>query len=60
METAAAILVQVIISPTSRLQQLLVAQANQNPQAAMEFLRPYYEAALAAVKRAEVENSALP
>lgn len=45
METAAAILVQVIISRTSGLQQLLVDKANQSPQEAMEFLWPYYEAA---------------
>ncbi len=59
METAAAILVHTIITRTSGLQQLLVAQANQGPQAAAEFLRPYYEAALAIIKKAAIENSAL-
>jgi len=59
METAAAILVQTIITRTSGLQQLLVARANQSPQAAVEFLKPYYEAALVAVKKVEVENSTL-
>lgn len=58
METAAAILVHTIITRTSGLQQLLVAKANQSPQAAVEFLKPYYEAALATVKKAEIENSA--
>lgn len=58
METAAAILVHTIITRTSGLQQLLVAKANQSPQAAVEFLKPYYEAALATVKNVEVENSA--
>ena len=60
METAAAILVQTIITRTSGLQQQLVAKANQGPEAAVEFLRPYYEAALLTIKKAEVENSGLP
>ena len=58
METAAAILVQTIISRTSGLQQQLVAKANQSPEAAVEFLRPYYEAALITIKKAAVVNSA--
>lgn len=58
METAAAILVHTIITRTSGLQQLLVAEANQSPQAAVKFLKPYYEAALALVQKAGVENSA--
>lgn len=58
METAAAILVHTIIARTSGIQQLLVAKANESPQAAAEFLKPYYEAALALVKKAGAENSA--
>ncbi len=59
MEIAAAIMVHTIITRTSGLQQELVAKANHSPQAAVEFLRPYYEAALATIKKAEPGNSAL-
>ncbi len=58
METAAAILVHTIVARTSGLQQLLVAEANQSPQAAVKFLKPYYEAALALVQKAGLENPA--
>ncbi len=56
MEIAAAIMVHTIITRTSGLQQELVAKANHSPQAAVEFLRPYYEVALAVIKKAELGN----
>jgi hypothetical protein len=46
-ESAAAILVQTIFLRDGHLQGLLGAQASKSPQAAVEFLRPYYLAVLA-------------
>lgn len=44
---AAAILVQTIFLKDGHLQALLGEQASKSPEAAAEFLKPYYVAALA-------------
>ncbi len=52
METAAAILVKTVFDHNDSLQNLLKAHVNanqQNPQAAADFLRPWYAAALTAI-----------
>jgi hypothetical protein len=46
-ETAAAILVQTIFLKDGHLQGLLGEEASKSPEAAAEFLRPFYVAALA-------------
>jgi hypothetical protein len=46
-ETAAAILVQTIFLKDGHLQGILGEHATKGPQAAAEFLKPFYEAALA-------------
>jgi hypothetical protein len=46
-ETAAAILVQTIFLKDGHLQGLLGEEASKSPQTAVEFLKPYYAAALA-------------
>lgn len=46
-QTAAAILVQTIFLKDGHLQGLLGERASKSPEAAVEFLRPYYLAALA-------------
>jgi hypothetical protein len=53
MENAAALLVQLIFNSDERMQSLLKAQAISNPQAAAEFLRPWYQAMLIMIKDAE-------
>jgi len=53
METAAALLVQTIINLDGRMQALLKDQAASNPQAAAEFLKPWYQAMLVMIKSAE-------
>ena len=52
-ETAAAILVQTIFLKDGHLQGILGEQATKSPAAAAEFLKPFYRAALAMVKKAE-------
>jgi hypothetical protein len=49
--TAAAILVQTVFLKDGHLQGLLGAQASKSPEAAVEFLKPYYEAALAMIAK---------
>jgi len=56
MEHAAALLVQTIINSDGRMQTLLKDQAASNPQAAAEFLKPWYQAMLAMIKSAEDFN----
>jgi hypothetical protein len=51
METAAAILVQTLLDSNDELQKQLTAAAN--PQAAAEFLRPWYQAMFVMIKSAE-------
>jgi hypothetical protein len=53
MEHAAAVLVQTIFSSDARMQALLKDQAASSPQAAAEFLKPWYQAILAMIKNAE-------
>jgi hypothetical protein len=53
MENAAALLVQLIFNSDERIQSLLKAQGISSPQAAAEFLRPWYQAMLIMVKDAE-------
>jgi hypothetical protein len=48
-EAAAAILVQTIILRDGRLQALMGVQACKGPLMAVEFIRPYYAAALAMI-----------
>lgn len=51
--TGAAILVQTIFLKDGLLQGLLGEQASKSPEAAVEFLKPYYIAALALTVRAK-------
>lgn len=51
-QTAAAILVQTIFLKDGHLQGLLGERASKSPEAAVEFLRPYYVAALALTESA--------
>lgn len=53
MEQAAALLVQTIINLDGRMQALLKDQAASGPQAAAEFLKPWYQAMLVMIKSAE-------
>ena len=46
MEHAAALLVQTIFNLDGRMQALLRDQQAANPQAAAEFLKPWYQAML--------------
>ena len=55
-QTAAAILVQTIFLKDGHLQGLLGERASKSPEAAVEFLRPYYLAALALTVRAKSEQ----
>jgi hypothetical protein len=55
-QTSAAILVQTIFMKDGHLQGLLGQKASKSPEAAIEFLRPYYEAALAMTVRARSEH----
>ena len=53
MENAAALFVQMIFDSDERMQTLLKNQGASNPQAAAEFLRPWYQAMLRMIKSAE-------
>jgi hypothetical protein len=53
MEHAAAVLVQTLFNSNERMQALLKDQTVSNPQAAAEFLKPWYQAMLAMIKSAE-------
>lgn len=53
MEHAAALLVQMMFTLDERMQVLIKNQAVSNPQAAAEFLRPWYQAMLEMIKGAE-------
>jgi hypothetical protein len=53
MENAAALLVQTIFNSNGRMQALLKDQAISTPQAAAEFLKPWYQAMLTMIKAAE-------
>ena len=55
-EIAAAILVQTIFLKDGHLQGLLGEQASKSPQAAADFLQPYYLAALAMTAKASPEK----
>lgn len=55
-EIAAAILVQTIFLRDGHLQGLLGEQASKSPEAAVEFLKPYYVAALALTVKAKRER----
>ena len=55
-QTGAAILVQTIFLKDGHLQGLLGEQASKSPEAAVEFLKPYYLAALAMTVRAKSEQ----
>jgi hypothetical protein len=52
MEHAAALLVQLVVNSDERLRTSLKDQAS-NPKAAAEFLRPWYQAMLMMIKKAE-------
>jgi hypothetical protein len=54
--TGAAILVQTIFLKDGHLQGLLGQQASKSPEAAVEFLRPYFLAALAMTRKAKTET----
>lgn len=54
--TGAAILVQTIFSKDGHLQGLLGERASKGPEAAVEFLRPYYLAALAMTASAKSQQ----
>jgi len=54
--TGAAILVQTIFLKDGHLQGLLGQQASKGPEAAIEFLKPYYSAALAMAQKAIAEQ----
>ena len=54
-QTGAAILVQTIFFKDGHLQGILGEQATKSPEAAVEFLRPFYLAALAMTARAKSE-----
>jgi hypothetical protein len=56
METAAAILVQVLFASSDELRKQLntaIDPTKTNPQAAAELLKPWYRAALRVVRSAE-------
>jgi hypothetical protein len=50
----AAVLVQTIFLKDGRLQGILGERAAKSPEAAMEFLKPFYQAALAMIAGAAV------
>jgi len=54
-QAAAAILVQTIFMKDGHLQGILGELASKSPEAAVEFLRPYYLAALAMTAKAKPE-----
>jgi len=51
-QTGAAILVQTIFLKDGHLQGLLGERASKSPEAAVDFLKPFYMAALAMVEKA--------
>jgi hypothetical protein len=53
MEQAAALLVQIVFNSNGKMQTLLKDQTATNPQAAADFLKPWYQSMLAMVKSAE-------
>jgi hypothetical protein len=53
MEHAAALLVQTIFNSTEEKRMRLKDQTALNPQAAAEFLKPWYQAMLMMVRSAE-------
>ena len=53
MENAAALFVQMIFNSDEQMQALLKNQSASNPQAAAEFLRPWYQAMIRMIKSAE-------
>jgi hypothetical protein len=55
-KTGAAILVQTIFMKDGHLQGLLGQQASNSPEAAVDFLKPFYLAALAMVVGAKSEQ----
>jgi len=55
-QTGAAILVQTIFLKDGLLQGLLGEEASKSPEAAVEFLKPYYVAALALTVRTKREQ----
>jgi hypothetical protein len=59
-ETAAAILVQTIFLKDGHLQGLLGEEASKSPQTAVEFLKPYYAAALAMTVKVRRERETSP
>jgi len=54
-QIGAAILVLTVFLKDGHLQGLLGEQASKSPEAAVEFLKPYYVAALAMTGRAKAE-----
>ena len=56
--TGAAILVQTIFLKDGHLQGLLGEQASKSPQAAIDFLKPFYVAALAMTALATIATAA--
>jgi hypothetical protein len=55
-EAAAAILVQTIFLRDGHLQGLLGEHATKSPAAAVEFLKPFYAAALAMTAKTKLEK----
>jgi len=55
--TGAAILVQTIFLKDGHLQGLLGQQASKSPEEAVEFLKPYYVAALEMMRKAMEKES---
>jgi len=55
--TGAAILVQTIFLKDGHLQGLLGQQASKSPEEAVEFLKPYYVAALEMMRKALEKES---
>jgi hypothetical protein len=55
-QTGAAILVQTIFLKDGHLQGLLGERASKSPEAAIEFLKPYYVAALVMIVGAKAEQ----
>jgi hypothetical protein len=55
-QTGAAILVQTVFSKDGHLQGLLGERASKGPEAAVEFLKPFYLAALAMIAKAKSEQ----
>jgi hypothetical protein len=56
MEHAAALLVLTIFNSNGRMQTLLKDQTASNPQAAAEFLKPWYQAMLTMIESAEFDQ----